>query len=105
MRFQLTRPVWGEPVAVRPVRVNRKISTHSPRVGRTLTATEKRAETANFNSLAPCGANRDMCAEIVAPLHFNSLAPCGANPAARLNAARHGKFQLTRPVWGEPKYR
>ena len=34
--FQLTRPVWGEPQAYREIDTNRTISTHSPRVGRTL---------------------------------------------------------------------
>ena len=34
-RFQLTRPVWGEPFFAINKDINRTISTHSPRVGRT----------------------------------------------------------------------
>ena len=33
--FQLTRPVWGEPYVVVTTCVYKRISTHSPRVGRT----------------------------------------------------------------------
>ena len=33
--FQLTRPVWGEPVDIDAYNESYKISTHSPRVGRT----------------------------------------------------------------------
>ena len=36
--FQLTRPVWGEPIIIVIGAVIYGISTHSPRVGRTLTA-------------------------------------------------------------------
>ena len=58
LAFQLTRPVWGEPF---------EFETAG-------------AGAANFNSLAPCGANR---------IHQKLF---GAS----------AKFQLTRPVWGEP---
>ena len=34
------------------------ISTHSPRVGRTILVSLALAKMTHFNSLAPCGANR-----------------------------------------------
>ena len=78
--FQLTRPVWGEPDVQRSVFDRSSISTHSPRVGRTL-----------HSSL-----HRHLCS------HFNSLAPCGANPCGNRACFKKSIFQLTRPVWGEP---
>ena len=102
-----------------------RISTHSPRVGRTLRHIHKGQALRNFNSLAPCGANRypkglassDVHFNSLAPcganlerslmfrgsVNFNSLAPCGANPLQRSRTTTHRKFQLTRPVWGEPR--
>ena len=102
-RFQLTRPVRGEPEL----------------------APEVFAHSVNFNSLAPCGANRARNAPFLkiiristhSPragrtdvdgrgqhirLNFNSLAPCGANPLSLSRSHRQRKFQLTRPVRGEP---
>ena len=127
VEFQLTRPVRGEPLAAvygtrelihfnslapcgaNPVRVARrrrhvKISTHSPRAGRTLgrwglglifrifqLTRPVRGEpwyiiaiyidVTNFNSLAPCGANPGLFRLIDQHADFNSLAPCGANRA------------------------
>ena len=72
-----------------------KISTHSPRVGRTLCENAARDRKRNFNSLAPRGANQRKGKDRIcirhfnslAPIrsdsglcHFNSLAPRGANP-------------------------
>ena len=79
-KFQLTRPVWGEPVVNFPSFIAGFISTHSPRVGRT----------------ASSAASRSL------PADFNSLAPCGANHAERADQRDRDQFQLTRPVWGEP---
>ena len=55
--FQLTRPVWGEPDLDHCVIYRRVISTHSPRVGRTVVDNIVSALIFHFNSLAPCGAN------------------------------------------------
>ena len=80
---------------------------------------------ADFNSLAPCGANphkdkgrhpkqpfqltRPVWGEPIYELdnreewtNFNSLAPCGANLLEVYMSNMILKFQLTRPVWGEP---
>ena len=35
--------------------------------------------------------------------HFNSLAPCGANQQDQFQNLQYQKFQLTRPVRGEPR--
>ena len=170
--FQLTRPVWGEPRLANFSRRRKRISTHSPRVGRTLSnvltlSTAKYfnslapcganltawapfrprssisthsprvgrtsdialdgAQRSHFNSLAPCGANLDMETVVGTYTDFNSLAPCGANPiwcnyvyilddfnslapcgANLMRYFSHSDafpFQLTRPVWGEPRPR
>ena len=126
--FQLTRPVWGEPVKRFEERLaTSTISTHSPRVGRTIDALIKTGEKENFNSLAPCGANLAHClsdgetalisthsprvgrtqnlAKTVRHAeNFNSLAPCGANLVQNGSRQTRVPFQLTRPVWGEPRY-
>ena len=83
-KFQLTRPVWGEPLEPLPRQNSGAISTHSPRVGRTTTEQHTVSRLANFNSLAPCGANRGYFQMRSAQGHFNSLAPCGANHARAL---------------------
>ena len=79
--FQLTRPVWGEPRQPEFSSLNCSISTHSPRVGRTRAA----------------GLNPILAVD------FNSLAPCGANPGKGIPPQAGTEFQLTRPVWGEPR--
>ena len=78
--FQLTRPVRGEPAVLRSMTTIRLISTHSPRAGRTVRLIVNASQLGHFNSLAPCGANQ------VAPLRCRDV----------------DKFQLTRPVRGEP---
>ena len=79
-KFQLTRPVRGEPLPSAQILKNHEISTHSPRAGRTRQTYLPFFDYANFNSLAPCGANPY---HPTAPSHFH-------------------QFQLTRPVRGEP---
>ena len=81
-RFQLTRPVWGEPWKGEIEDLTAQISTHSPRVGRTRASRSSKRCKANFNSLAPCGANQP----IAQRCQHTTL------------------FQLTRPVWGEPQF-
>ena len=81
-QFQLTRPVWGEPRLIPSRLTLTSISTHSPRVGRTAVSAIDQAAASDFNSLAPCGANPSIC----------------------VNAPVASPFQLTRPVWGEPRH-
>ena len=103
-RFQLTRPVWGEPPSPGTRGWTYAISTHSPRVGRTHSNPALYTRFFHFNSLAPCGANpvlgedfvecceisthsprvgRTLTANVLTSEggNFNSLAPCGANPS------------------------
>ena len=123
--FQLTRPAWGEPHSKRRRRLQCSISTHSPRVGRTPRRTGEARRHADFNSLAPRGANHTLRAvylfspsfQLTRPAwgepsrlryappyrNFNSLAPRGANPFMRFSASSAFLFQLTRPAWGEPR--
>ena len=146
--FQLTRPVWGEPTSSAISDMLSVISTHSPRVGRTAASAVDKDARGNFNSLAPCGANRNKTSvpdlaerfQLTRPvwgepsvknsgivplkisthsprvgrtrsktrskiknLHFNSLAPCGANHYQSKQKNNNNQFQLTRPVWGEPR--
>ena len=95
-------------------------------MGRTDTREGLYRYSAHFNSLAPCGANRETRLGVIdgsaisthsprvgrtlrvykpvqKPVNFNSLAPCGANRLFYVGLARAAKFQLTRPVWGEPR--
>ena len=101
--FQLTRPVWGEPGEKGEDGKSAYISTHSPRVGRTLAEQLCNRQRLHFNSLAPCGANRVREGASFAIENFNSLAPCGANHAREYYDHIDIAFQLTRPVWGEPR--
>ena len=80
LSFQLTRPVWGEPNIEAVAVWYTPISTHSPRVGRTYRA----------------------IGETDTAVDFNSLAPCGANHCPSCRRSKTSRFQLTRPVWGEP---
>ena len=124
-RFQLTRPVWGEPRVTDHQSGLQNISTHSPRVGRTVMDRNTVSHFSDFNSLAPCGANRwyfwtSLTFTLISThsprvgrtgaysltsdsdSNFNSLAPCGANQILLIIRRNTNKFQLTRPVWGEP---
>ena len=79
-RFQLTRPVRGEPIVV--------LRSLCP---------------IQFQLTRPVrGEPFAVFYRISAVFNFNSLAPCGANPRGRRAAASMPSFQLTRPVRGEP---
>ena len=81
-KFQLTRPVWGEPDAAAVGRITAPISTHSPRVGRTYhTINEHRAN-----------------------VTFQLTRPVWGEPRATASITKKFPFQLTRPVWGEPAW-
>ena len=123
--FQLTRPVWGEPLIAhkniehlsisthspRVGRTNRRISghtgdtisTHSPRVGRTRQLNASYEYRIGISTHSPRVGRTSLtsCYALVVN-DFNSLAPCGANRSCRHTCLPYNKFQLTRPVWGEP---
>ena len=101
--FQLTRPVWGEPVLSMSNMILKRISTHSPRVGRTHCACRLIARQCHISTHSPRVGRTCTSIDINAPpFHFNSLAPCGANPMGLILSILTAQFQLTRPVWGEP---
>ena len=80
-RFQLTRPVWGEPNVVALLLVPALISTHSPRVGRTDKCLDN-AEFIEISTHSPRVGRTELAWQrSEQSAHFNSLAPCGANPA------------------------
>ena len=100
--FQLTRPVWGEPEVCDEYIAKGKISTHSPRVGRTL-YWQRSEQSAQISTHSPRVGRTDL--QIVSSekgTYFNSLAPCGANRITPKAKKQTPEFQLTRPVWGEP---
>ena len=124
-RFQLTRPVWGEPqaqlddlvakvISTHSPRVGRtlsdrflscfwNISTHSPRVGRTMNKIIIIGNVTNFNSLAPCGANQGRLGQTSTYQAISTHSPrVGRTAVSHMCLTAHRKFQLTRPVWGEP---
>ncbi len=128
MTFQLTRPVWGEPVPSPFAHGFFFISTHSPRVGRTISSSFNSPASFDFNSLAPCGANQGYTEDLFwaalisthsprvgrtimarryinTPTNFNSLAPCGANryPLCRQNTFRD--FNSLAPCGANPACR
>ena len=101
--FQLTRPVWGEPRGSRARERLQHISTHSPRVGRTLHRREIRNDAKNFNSLAPCGAKHEIVLHFAEKQYISTHSPrVGRTSKNFYNYLSAAKFQLTRPVWGEP---
>ena len=104
IEFQLTRPVWGEPLEQQRAQKLRE----------------------NFNSLAPCGANPRREGSILRKLYISTHSPRvgrttlwsafeNGHPIST-HSPRVGRtdsndnwrpdkkaFQLTRPVWGEPR--
>ena len=100
--FQLTRPVWGEPDRQRKTLLYQQISTHSPRVGRTVVDGVGVAFTDISTHSPRVGRTSTLAGMSTTPSNFNSLAPCGANHVSTDILHRCAQFQLTRPVWGEP---
>ena len=79
------------------------ISTHSPRVGRTSLARKSLKDPDDFNSLAPCGANRTVYGSPMQNSRFQLTRPVWGEPIEVERDVDGNEFQLTRPVWGEPK--
>ena len=90
--FQLTRPVWGEPNEMTKPPNETIISTHSPRVGRTMSSAITQNAGQAISTHSPrVGRTRGWIAARFLSTHFNSLAPCGAN---HLIAARKSQSQI-----------
>ena len=119
-------PLAGRDKRRAVVAVNLKsISTHAPLAGRDLrSARAALAAGRDFNPRAPCGARRDLTADlaraveyfnprapcgarrfghnyfIVASLHFNPRAPCGARPRGDHGAAGEPGISTHAPLAG-----
>ena len=94
--------MWGEPPTCRGDDPCRGISTHSPRVGRTL-AVVVDPLAASISTHSPRVGRTVQRFQLTAQyVYFNSLAPCGANRPFSRQGVAVSPFQLTRPVWGEP---
>ena len=103
LRFQLTRPVWGEPFGIERIEKSFGISTHSPRVGRTTVPYRCARAPCDFNSLAPCGANLVVSNDKHTVRHISTHSPrVGRTVSPNVAYPVSSGFQLTRPVWGEP---
>ena len=79
-KFQLTRPVWGEPPKRRLRKSRARISTHSPRVGRTRIDGNEALKLFISTHSPRVGRTRLWRRDCLDKNNFNSLAPCGANP-------------------------
>ena len=124
-KFQLTRPAGGEPCPARRRRLACRVSTHSPRGGRTIAAEHIDGTTPSFNSLAPRGANLEIDRARYNRDRFQLTRPAGGEPISTEEYTKHyhvsthsprgGRtklkrstsrtnigFQLTRPAGGEP---
>ena len=103
-RFQLTRPVRGEPQETARYFSATRISTHSPRAGRTPLRYEPDGIFTTFQLTRPVRGEplSSTPRQRAGRANFNSLAPCGANQKSLPNSRRTPTFQLTRPVRGEP---
>ena len=125
-KFQLTRPVRGEPRRSSTKAMTSTFQLTRPVRGEPFERYSATQISINFNSLAPCGANLAQFSskteqeefQLTRPVrgepkarrdlqryhrNFNSLAPCGANPAFECKISNELIFQLTRPVRGEPR--
>ena len=81
------------------------ISTHSPRVGRTSLIPDHLTKFMISTHSPRVGRTKVQSQPQPQDPHFNSLAPCGANPFSAEVLRNLHSFQLTRPVWGEPSHR
>ena len=76
------------------------MSTHSPRVGRTVILNIYSVFDNNFNSLAPRGANLEIRLLVSSSLYFNSLAPRGANQRVKFALDPPGTISTHSPRVG-----
>ena len=93
----------GEPEEALMWQNKRKISTHSPHAGRTRCRQVYRSVSSNFNSLAPCGANRVLSDGFGVNNYFNSLAPCGANLFGLVRQCGSGDISTHSPHAGRTR--
>ena len=121
--FQLTRPLRGAALLVRPNDFGTEISIHTPLAGRDWSTQAECIRYPYFNSHAPCGArphnfhyrteisvisthtplagrNLLFCSFQHLTVHFNSHAPCGARQFEISNLYRAPKISTHTPLAG-----
>ncbi len=76
------------------------ISTHTPHAGRDRDASRGPDAGCDFNSHAPCGARRQLCAMCRLYSVFQLTRPMRGATCGRWNADQGFTFQLTRPMRG-----
>ena len=123
--FQSTRPVWGETIEIsihgststnfnplapcgarrregKNIGDAKRISIHSPRVGRDHSSFGGSDLQIHFNPLAPCGARQEITLEQRVSDMISIHSPrVGRDPFSSSGSTVAGIFQSTRPVWGE----
>ena len=100
--FQLTRPVWGEPRTICSTAARLRISTHSPRVGRTFIIVSVTPYTIISTHSPRVGRTLTMWTTMATTRTFQLTRPVWGEPQIRFDGRVKKEFQLTRPVWGEP---
>ena len=125
MLFQSTLPAWGETASTGKKAEDRKISIHSPRMGRDAVVRGQHSTCTLFQSTLPAwGETPRPCQRCVLGAisihsprmgrdfhggfdrvrrigHFNPLSPHGERPPPTTNHQPLERFQSTLPAWGE----
>ena len=98
--------MWGATVLGGYPWCKRHISTHTPRVGRNrvYTVLKNKTNFLDFNSHAPCGAQRLLETRHSMPLfYFNSHAPCGAQLCSNAQNTIIHDFNSHAPCGAQPR--
>ena len=82
-RFQSTLPVWGETIARRITLISKRISIHSPRMGRDGAGISNVVTFTHFNPLSPHGERPTSSPAPGRLSDFNPLSPHGERPVWR----------------------
>ena len=100
--FQLTRPAGGEPTGLCVLRKLCRVSTHSPRGGRTLLPPTPYAYN-RVSTHSPRGGRTTGMIVVRIPIFtFQLTRPAGGEPRHTGLCMASFQFQLTRPAGGEP---
>ena len=101
-KFQSTLPAWGETLIPGVDEGGRKISIHSPRMGRDGRGPSRPQCPPRFQSTLPAWGET-IPENFLSPSrqHFNPLSPHGERQCQRHLIAHGMLFQSTLPAWGE----
>ena len=99
--FQSTLPAWGETQSISGNAVCRRISIHSPRMGRDdEAALAKYGRKISIHS-PRMGRDASQSVQEKHKQHFNPLSPHGERPMPHYGVPPKDGFQSTLPAWGE----